>query len=1169
MNSAEIAQMLSAQNSMFLGQRSYAQNIGLPTGGGGFQRSPDAPGAPPVWNAGPGSGMAGPGMGGGNAFAGGMMSAAGAAGTVGMLGIGGLSMMSRMSGGFGTLGKAASVMDPFSMGMAGFRGAGLMGGLAGAAAPLALAGGAAMMGHHFMQGGQQQQMVGQQLQQFQQFNPNSRTGQGFSRDDAQAIGSSMRSMAHLPEMMTSMEELTKLLPKLKQSGMMQGVRDATEFAQRFKESVKTIRDVSKVLGTTMEDATSFFAHSRSVGFLGKQAGLQNAMNVQYTAGVTGMTNGQVVDMQQSGASMSRSMGSKGSLGATAVTNMAQALGRGQQSGAIKEGALEDMTGLTGDEAKGAAALRFSSAIAGIARSTAAGRLSVAGMTKFDESGKAIGIDEDLVARYREGSLSKAELSKRVSSRTRAQKISFIRREADLGMDFAGKVGPQGMAQFLENVAGARIGSEGVGVLLQRQGMSIGESDIMQGMVGQGGGEAELKSMMTRRAREAMIKERTDPSAIFKRLKTRAHSSVFGGVEEMGARVFTDIGKAYDEFVDDLVGRHIITISKRGSEDFARAMTAGGQAELKKMFASKAPEGARVGAGNSAFGKALRVGAGVIGGTLVGAATGGNVFLGAAAGAGISKGVEAGLDYLGSGESEIGALFTRSPTSTGRTAVGELKYSKGLYGSSSGEQLNEGIKGFIGANAASNALETLRDNIGNFRNMDEGRKRDELRSAVQSQINSFTHVSGMGEETSVETGEDAMRGMSEEDIEKKLKQMESTGGASQASLIRAGRAFKAKTGSKDLDLATASMAAAQSGLASDSSARVNFLSSSASSANQFATVALADNGMKAAASELSSLGMSSETTTALKERPEIRKAIRMALQNDPAVKEAILTTDSVKAMKMLAERGINLKAEDLETLRAAYAESKADGKSAVVLKAMGSYEDAENFKDKTALRNSAANMASELATSGKTLSDGGGGQSVTELSTALGALASDPSKEGALEEVQSKISNLTKAISEAKPGAKRNALIAAAGRFGEIAGKAVSKGSQLRGEMTAEQVAKTLGVTYDENSQAALKGAGISLIGTTKMDKSHVLAAEQAIAKARGTGVLGEKGTGAAAGDKDEAIVKAMKAFQDNMGLQNELLTMLTSGKATKEQQVLAAGALRASDENTPSNFVEK
>src|SRR5690606_12220328 len=129
------------------------------------------------------------------------------------------------------------------MGFGGALGAGAM-----TAMPIMAAGMLASRGvSAFVQGGQQQQMIGNQLaQNFQFFNPAARGGMGFTRDDSKAIGDQIRSLSHIPEMMTSVEELTKLLPKLKSMGVMQGVRDAAEFSQRFKESVKTIRDISRM-----------------------------------------------------------------------------------------------------------------------------------------------------------------------------------------------------------------------------------------------------------------------------------------------------------------------------------------------------------------------------------------------------------------------------------------------------------------------------------------------------------------------------------------------------------------------------------------------------------------------------------------------------------------------------------------------------------------------------------------------------------------------------------------------------------------------------------------------------------------------------------------------------------------------------------------------------------
>jgi hypothetical protein len=1134
MTSIEIAQMLSAQNSMFMGQRSFAQQVGLPTSGGGFQRVPGAPGAPPVWNAAPG-GAFGPGMQGGNSFAGTSMSMMSA-------GMTGLGMAASGASMFGALGKAAPFLDPFSGAAAGFARFGLLGGAAGAAMPLAIGSAAASFGHHFIQGGQQQQMVSNQLQQFQFANSASRTGMGFTRDDSQAIGSQMRAMSHLPEMMTSMEELTRMLPKLKSAGMMQGVRDATEFAQRFKESIKTIRDVSKVLGTTMEDAADFFSHSRSVGFLGRQSQLQNVMNAQFTSGVTGMSTGQVMSMQQAGAGLAQSMGAKRSLGAKAVTNIAQSLGLAQQQGLLADGALEDVTGMQGPEAIQAASQRFAGVLANVAQSSAPGRLSMAGLVKFDAKGKAIGIDEDLARQYREGSISISDLKKRAGSLTRAQKVSFTARAADLAMDFAGKTGPQGISNLLSEAASQRYGNdpEAVNILLQRQGgLSSGEADIFQSMQSFSGGESSMRSMGERRARESLIRERTDPSAILKRAGKRLNATLFGGVEEAGGKIYTAIGKAYDDFIDDLVGRHVATLSKEGADSFSKAMTGGGKEELRRMFATA--HGLRGVGGDSGGLRGLRSSG------MMGVAMMANpLTAGFAATAVGAKMLFQNRDAIG--ESDIGAYLMRDSNNTGRTATAELRHLKGLLGGGSADRADQGTS-FAGQKEAAAALDQIRTNIDGFRGMTDARKLDEMRSSVSSTLNKAKFA--------------LSKPLNEDFTEKDVARLEAMGDKDSVALIRAGRAGQKNLGVSDL--ATAAIAAGQSGMAKSSMMRVNFSGvASASGAAGFADVKAADKAVKDADKSLSDLKISEGTVAALKNRPDIRRAVRLALMGDPTLNDAIDNKDNDAAREALAKRGIKLSAEDLDTLRTAVDETKKAGKTET-LGALLTYDDARRFSDLTVIKHRSADIANDLADGAKSLS-GSDGAAITSLSNAISEFSKAPS-EKSFSDVQSRISGLTKAISTAK-GKDREALIRASGIFGEIAGGTVKRGEKMLGQtLSPEEIAKGLGVSFDENSKAALAGAGIT--GKTTLSRSMLEKAEQAISVARGTSEFAKKGDAATAGDKDQQIIETLKKMQTASSSQVELLTMLVSKATGENASDISAKVMKSARENADADAAGK
>jgi hypothetical protein len=586
-NSYEIAQMFAQQNAMFMGQSQFAQSIGVPAfnqvgmGGQGLGAmgfgTPRGPGGGFSWGQ---SGMMGYGP--GNAISSGLISGAGAAFTGGTMALGAASM-------FGMLGKAGAIMDPLAWGGTAFRamGGGLAGGAAAAGAmALPIAAGLAIQHgvQSFVTGAQQQAQMNTMLgSQYQFFNPLSRTGSGFTRDDAKSIGDMVRHLSHVPELMTSYEELTRLAGKLKSSGVMQGVRSAAEFQSRFREAITTIRETAKILGTTMEEAEQFFTQSRSAGFYGRGAQLKNIMAAQFTSGVTGATVGQVVALQQAGADMAMQIGARRGLGATAVTNIAQNIGLAQREGRLREGAVEDVTGLQGPEAQLALAQRMFQGMVRFGQ-TAPGRLLMAGMMKY-EGGRAVGVDEELARRFSQGLISVDELKARASRLTNDQKVSFTARQADLIASLAGQIGPGAAYGMMRSVLGEGRSADATNLIMQRlTGMSAGEIDIAQGMQGVSG-DSEQAMFARFRQRQAEFRERTDPSAIMKRIKTRLHAATFGKLEQLGADVQNSIAKSIDQFFDDVVGREVSTLTEDRAKAIAQAFSGSQSAESREMLKS--------------------------------------------------------------------------------------------------------------------------------------------------------------------------------------------------------------------------------------------------------------------------------------------------------------------------------------------------------------------------------------------------------------------------------------------------------------------------------------------------------------------------------------------------------------------------------------------------------
>lgn len=1082
MSSGEVAQMFAAQNQQFMGQNQFAQSLGVtapnsslagwgtPQAMGGQANFPGMRPQHQPFNYSPGA-WGGGGYQGGTRVAGGAMSALGGAASLAGTGLGVASM-------FGKMGALAPLVDPFAAGAMGYGMAGVGGAIAGAAVPLALAYGASKAVSTFVGGGQQQQAVQSNLGSYGFMNSASRTGTGFTRDDSAAIGQSIRSIAHVPEMLTSMEELTKLMPKMKSMGVMQGVRDATEFSSRFKETIKTVRDISKLLGTTMEEAADFFSASRQNGFLGRQAQVQNTLNAQFTAGSTGMSTGQVMQMQAGGAGLAQSLGARRSLGATAVTNIAQSLGMAQQSGSLQEGILEDMTGQQGPEAVQAASQRMAEVMSHVAQGPV-GRLAMAGMVKFDESGKAVGLDEEKVKKFQRGELGVSELKRMASGMTNKQKISFTARAADLSMSLAGQVGPGGIGQFLKQIGEDKYGEEGVNLLLQRQGgMSSVEADAFMQMSDQAGqGGPDKKAFAQRQAREAEIRNRTDPKAIMGRLGTRMFKGMGGAfLEDSGAKVYGAIGKAYDEFVDDLVGRHVITMSKEGADKLHAAFTGANKGDLKKMFSEAF--GDKAGKPSGPGGGATTVGGLLARGAMMASPLG----LAASSLTGSTDAIGEGLNkMLGTGDLRDTGIASWLQGS--RTSRAQFEHLKGELGTSDmsdadADKMNQYRTGALQQLGKSDSFIAARSEIGKlaagiegFSDMTGQKKLDALSSAI---------------------------GNADEGTQAVLR-----GAAGAAGKILGGE------GNTNTALALAS------GFVNPDEV------GGGSEVFSYENTAELSKKIRGAENEVEEK-LGPEGAALLKAKPEARRLL-LAL-HDPknpksgVLNNALMSSDPQKAVDELKKLGYNLSLADVQSVQSAHNKITTSGKAEDITSSIQKLSKLQMQGD--------ISVAKEQASAVK------GSVSDTGLQKALGAFI-DAKTGDTFADSQTKVGNavedIVKRATAATDPKKREEILASAGEMREAAEAGMNVTAKGIQGKTGAELAKKYRL-----SAADLASAGIT--ATDKVGAGQLSKVQALVERARSSDVLlASKST--AAGDKDSEMVAVLKKIDKSLDLNTSMIAV--------------------------------
>jgi hypothetical protein len=1069
LSSADVSSLFAAQQSQFAQQNAYAQQLGLmaPQAPGSFFRPPPPsfPGMvapPPAYSYAPSGFHANV----GNRVAGGVMAGLGGAASLGGAALGAASM-------FGRMGALAPFLDPIAGGMAGFGAAGIGGAAAGVALPLALGYGASKAIGSFVGGGQQQSALNQTLSStFGFVNPGSRTGQGFDRGAMQGVGQIIRQIADVPEMMTSVEELTKMVPKLKAMGGMQGVHDLKEFSRRFKEQIHTIRDMSKMLGTTMEEATEAFAHAKAVGMRTPQQQLQNTLAVQFGAAQTGMSTDQFRGMQMAGANMATGMGIRRSVGTKAVTNMSQMLQAGIDKGAISQESLEDLTGQTGAEAVGGASQMMVSRMTQFAQGTSAGRLMMFGAMKFDpKTGKYTGIDEDVARGLQSGAIGREELMARAQKLTKEQKMSAMGHIQSASVELAGQGGLSAAGSFIKGAVGARYGENAGQLLMTKYGFSETEADLTESMAGQVGLGNENQGIFAKiRAREAQIKEQTDPKAIWERAKTKMYRKSFGVLEKAGAKFYSDMQKTVEDFVDDLTGRAVVTMSESGAKRLSSAFSGGGKAELNNMLSQVGSKAAQNTMGGSLRSQGLTA-AGALGGAYGGAVGAGiDLFTGGAFGAtfGATKALAgAGADLgnrlgnqggygRGIRDTELAAWFMGGgDTSTGRSSKGQFLHDA--------EDMGVDVSKLSGLSpaAADAAVQARRDKFASMSGGLEGIARQVHSEARSSQEGAswedaslekrmdITRKAVEARETSLSRGK--FFGMSDADKEYMAK----TAAVRQA----------AKASNADVSAAITSALygtgkmgkAAQSGSAAAMSADAN--------TQDMAT------RMKTAEEGLGKV-LGDADASILKAKPELASVLK-EMHSNPGLHDTIMTGTPDEIMKALKAAGLPGDGNDIAALKSMAAKldtSKKEGD----INSVVNYSSLVQEKDNNLFRESA----------GRAVFQG----MDEDLGAALGSIASgkgvitSQEKEG----VNASLAKLTARLSKAT-GPEREKLLKSMGGFAGGMADAVdlAKGLGKHGAVTQEKLAKQLGMSVEELTSEKGLGAGDFVGGKLDLSKKGI------------------------------------------------------------------------------------
>ena len=477
-------------------------------------------------------------------------------------------------------GLALAGLDPLSLGARtawGLRGAGMLTAGAAGLGVGAVAGAGLMaagyVGGQFMQGAQQQQQLHQVLRNTFQV-PNQYGGAGFSRAGMSEIGSTFRQMTTEQGPMGQMvgfEELGRLASNMGRMGMAQGVRDAHDFSDKFKQMVRSLKEIATEMGTSLEEAQKMMGAMRSSGVFGAGKAAQFAHMIRGGAHAGGLATSELTGMMNIGSQISRSVGGRGVAGAQAGIETLTNIGVAQQLGVLSEEDIYNATGLTGAEGRRAMATQQLSNTAQFLKG-GLGRRFLAAI-----AGGRGSLDQGSVDEFMAGGVGTGR-TMQMAHRNLAKigRADFIRNE--------GRLRGEAMKQF-GGLAPAMV----LRGWLQQRGIDINEDNdramiFTQRRLGMGTDEAEMMVRMARQLpslmrerevagredqfmRAAQQREAGHGLSGLKRKFEKARADVQAGLQEAGATWFSEVSEDVERFVNKLTGDSLQVYRR----DVARAL----------------------------------------------------------------------------------------------------------------------------------------------------------------------------------------------------------------------------------------------------------------------------------------------------------------------------------------------------------------------------------------------------------------------------------------------------------------------------------------------------------------------------------------------------------------------------------------------------------------------
>jgi hypothetical protein len=497
--------------------------------------------------------------------------------------------MNRVGAVAGPLAVGALGLDPLSiglsagawgasrgMGMMGAAGLGLGAGLA--SMPISMAVGYGV--NQMFAGAQQQQAFGGMMNSTFRF-ANNYGGHGFGRGGLADIGSMMRNMSTEQGpagQMVGFEELGRLASNMGRMGMAQGVRDAKDFSTKFREMVKTVKEIAEAMGTSLEEAQKMMQAMKGSGVFGNQNAAQFAQRIRSGAVAGGMATSELTGMMSVGSQISRMVGGRGRAGAAGGIETLTNIGVAQQMGLLSEEDVYNVTGLTGAEGRRAMATRQMEQSARFLQSSNGRRFlaSIAGRDGQLDAGSVAEIMAGGVGTDRTMQMAGRNLSK-------IGRANFIRNEGRLrgaALEQFGGLAPMlQMSQWLgERGIDVNEGNDRAMVFMQRHlGMGNDEAEMMLRQV------RELPQILRQRQLSSQdddyskrLSERKSMTGLegIKNKFEKAKAEVNSALQQVGADIHDGIASYIEGAVNRMTDNYVKETRQGVSEAF-RTMMGGG------------------------------------------------------------------------------------------------------------------------------------------------------------------------------------------------------------------------------------------------------------------------------------------------------------------------------------------------------------------------------------------------------------------------------------------------------------------------------------------------------------------------------------------------------------------------------------------------------------------